>query len=106
MSRRLIDHNIHTGISTYHHYDHSTGQTHIESTQDVKSIIDNNKRLQNQTSSDMGRKNGLMLWATIPNNVIVKLKQEEGIDVFNKDDLKKLERLLDRNPEYKYLKVC
>ena len=54
----------------------------------------------------MGRKNGLMLWATIPNNVIVKLKQEEGIDVFNKDDLKKLERLLDRNPEYKYLKVC
>ena len=105
MSRRLIDHNTYTGQSTWHHYDHGTGQTHIETTQDVQSILDNNKRIQNSNAADIGRKNGIMLFATIPNNVIVKLKQEKGIDVFNKDDYKKLERLIDRDPEYKYLRT-
>lgn len=105
MTRRLIDHNAFTGISTWHHYDHSTGKTHIESTQDVSKILDRNKRLQNDSSySDRGRKNDMMHLATIPNNVIVKLKQENGIDVFNKDDLPKLEKLL-QSSEYKYLRA-
>jgi hypothetical protein len=105
MARRLIDHNAFTGISTWHHYDHSTGKTHIESTQDVSRIIERNKRLQNDSSyADRGRKNDMMHLATIPNNVIVKLKNEHGVDCFNKDDLPKLEKLLQSN-EFKYLRA-
>ena len=105
MSRRLIDHNAFTGISTWHHYDHGTGKTHIESTQDVSRIIDRNKRLQNDSGyADRGRKRDMLHLATIPNNVIVKLKHENGIDVFNKDDLPKLEKLLNSS-EFKYLRA-
>jgi len=105
MSRRLIDHNAFTGISTWHHFDNGTGKTWIESTQDVSRIIERNKRLQNDSSySDRGRKNDMLHLATIPNNVIMKIKQDHNIDVFNKDDLKKLEKLL-QSSEYKYLRA-
>jgi len=103
MARRLIDHNAFTGCSTWHHYDHGTGKTWIETTQDVSRIIDNNKAQQN--SGVNSRRGDYWKFATVPNNVIVQLKNECGIDVFNKDDLPKLEKLIERDPEWRYLRT-
>jgi len=102
MSKRLLDYNPYTQTATYHYYDHATKQTHIETVQDTSAIIESNKRSinsgLNQTKGDYWH------FATIPNGVILKLKAEKGIDINNKDDLPKLERLIQRDPEYKYLR--
>jgi hypothetical protein len=42
--------------------------------------------------------------ATIPNNVILQLKKDYGIDVFEKDDLPRLEKLL-MSREFMYLRT-
>lgn len=105
MSKKILDWDAATRTKTVHHYDHSTGNTHIEVVQDVKPYLERNKRLQNDSSyGAKGKKNDFMHIATIPNNVIIKLKQEHGIDVFNKDDLPKLERLLNTR-EFMYLRT-
>lgn len=94
-----------TRSQTVHHFDHSTGKTYIEEKQDVSHIIKRNKELQNWDSYQAAQsRNEYKHIATIPNNVIIKLKKEYGIDVFNNDDLPRLERLLMSN-EFKYLRT-
>lgn len=105
MSKRILSYDQATKTKTIHHYDAQTDTTHIETVQDVSSIIDRNKNLQNEGSwQARAKKQEFVHIATIPNNVIVMLKQKHGIDVFNNDDLPKLERLLMSN-EFKYLRT-
>jgi hypothetical protein len=103
MNKKLIDYDPTTRTSTWHYYDHATGETHIETVQDTQNTIDINKAVAN---SGLNQKKGDMWWfARIPNGVIMKLKKEHGLDIFNKDDLKKVETLIMRDPEYRYLRT-
>ena len=105
MSKRLFDYNKQTGETEFFHHDHSTGKSYIETVQDVQPYIDRNIKLQNTPEyKERGKKQEFMHIATIPNNVIIKIKKDHNIDVFNSEDLPKLERLLMSN-EYKYLRT-
>lgn len=105
MSKKLLDYDPLTGIKTYHQYDHGTGLTHIEEVQDCSSILERNKRLQNDTSySYNGKKVDWFHFATVPNTVLYKFMTDYGLDYRNEDDLKKIERLL-QSREYMYLRT-
>ena len=105
MSKKILDYDAASKTTTYHHFDHSTGKTHIETVQDVQSYLKRNKELQRDGRGQArGRKMDFMHIATIPNAVIMKIKKEHNIDVFEKDELPKLERLL-QSSEYQYLRT-
>lgn len=48
MDSRVLDHNPETGITTYHHFDPITELSHLESVQDVSSLLDDNKAHANE----------------------------------------------------------
>lgn len=105
MTKRILDYDHASRTTTYHHFDHSSGKTHIETVQDVQAYLKRNKALQSDgRAQSRGRKMDFMHIATIPNAVIMKIKKDHNIDVFNKDDLPKLERLL-QSSEYRYLRT-
>lgn len=79
------------------------GNAHIETVQDCKPIIERNKRLQREYR-ERPQKGDYKHIATIPNVVLMKFKKEYGLDIFKKDDLPKIEKLLHSN-EFKYLRV-
>jgi hypothetical protein len=102
--KRLLDIEPLTGIQTFHEYDHQTGITTIERVQDVKPILDRNKRLANEDDyKKSGIKSSWMHGATIP-NVIIEKWLKEGIDVFNKDHWPRVRSKLNSS-EYRYLKT-
>jgi len=104
--KKLLDYDPLTGVSTYHEYDHSSKKTYITETQDVERFLDKNKRLANDSSyKQRGIKADHYHFATIPNVVIMQLKNDHNLDLFNKDDLKKIEKLLNFDPSFKYLKT-
>jgi len=106
MKKRMLGMNPLTRTYEYHYYDHATKQTVIETVQDVQPIIERNKKLANDGSyAARGKKADHFHIATIPNNVIVDLKDNHGIDIWNKDDLKKLEKLL-MSCEFRDLRTC
>ena len=112
--KRLIDRDPVTGKETWFHSDGSDGKHFfIEEIEDVSAIIEANKAIQNRYDGGAmgmnqvfrdGVKKGWAHVARIPNSVINKWKIEKGVDVFNKDHLKAVNRLLN-DPEWKYLRV-
>ena len=103
MEKRVLDYNPMTRETTYHYYDHATGQTHIETVQDCQNIIEKNKMEQS-----MGFNNARQDWfkfASVPNSVLLKWKRELNLDYMNKDDLPKIEKILMHDPEYRYLRT-
>jgi hypothetical protein len=93
-----------TGDKQYHHYDHQTEVTTIETVYNVQPVLEANKEKANDSSySKAGIKRGWWHYGTIPNGVIA-LWLKEGIDFYNEDHwgavLKKL-----RDPAYRYLKA-
>lgn len=102
MTKRILDHDPLTGVTTYHEYDPSTGKTHIESRQDVSKILDYTKRLAND--GDYKRKGIKEDWyhfASVPNVVLLELKEKYDLDWTVKEDLPKIEQVLQR--DYKKL---
>lgn len=101
--KKILDIDPHTGIKTFHEYDHSSGKTYISQEQDCESILEHNKRAQNSRSS-IDKKGDYYHFARVPLTVVMKWKQDYNIDVFNDDDMPKVERLLASN-EYRYLRT-
>ena len=98
MSKRLLDYDPLTGIKTFHHYDSTTNQTHIEQTQDVQKILDYTKSKANDSSyKRRGIKSDWYHFARVPNTVILELKNKYNLDVFDKHDLPKVEKVLQRD---------
>ena len=92
-------------MTTYFEYDAVTDNTTIHREQDVSTILDINKALQNDESiSKQGIKDGWWHYAKIPMIVIEKWLNEHGVDAFNKDHQKAVYRLLNQ-PEYRYIKT-
>lgn len=104
--KTLLDYDPLTGVRTYHEYDHSARKFYIHEEQDVSKILDKNKELANNSSyKQAGIKQDHYHFATIPNVVVMQLKNDLNLDVFNKDDLVKIEKLLNFDPSFKYLKT-
>jgi hypothetical protein len=105
MTRRLIDVDPLTRVATYHHYDHSTEETVLESVQDVAPIVERNKALQNADDKGWAPSRELRRAATIPDIIILKWRNELGIDVFNPDHWPAVKRLLN-DPEWRHLRTA
>jgi len=105
MSKRVVDYDPFTGVTTTFDYDPFSDTTYVGREQLIEPALDRNKALQNDTEySRKGIKNDWWHEAFIPNVIIEKWKNEFGVDVFNKDHVKKVKKLLN-SPEYKYLKT-
>lgn len=105
MTKRILDIDPLSRETTIHHYDDMEKKTYIEVVQDIEPFLERNKKLQlTPEYQARGKKQDFMHIATIPNNVIIILKEKHGVDVFNKDDLPKLEKLL-QSSEFKYLRT-
>ena len=105
MTKRVLDYNPHTGMTTYFDYDHATGSTLVGYEQDISPILERNKILQNEDRyTKEGMKNDWWHYASYPAIVIEKWMKEYGVNVFDKNHQKKVFELTNR-PEYRYLKT-
>jgi hypothetical protein len=105
MTKRIVDYDPFTGMTTTFDYDFSSNTTYVGREQDFSLLLDANKALQNDESySKQGIKSEWWHMAKIPNIVIEKWKNEKGIDVLNKDHWPAVKRLLN-DPEYRWLKT-
>lgn len=105
MARRLVDYDPMSREATYHHYDHSTKKTHIETVQDISQVIERNKALQNTSEyKRQGIKQDMMHFATVPNAVLMKIMKEHHISPFKKEDMPKWEKVLSSS-DYRYLRT-
>jgi hypothetical protein len=105
LTKRVVDYNPYTGITTTVDYCHASDTTIIGTEQDVSSLLDFNKKLQNDDDyTKKGIKDGWWHYATYPPIIINKWLAEFGVNVFNKDHQKKVLELTNR-PEYRYLKT-
>lgn len=100
--KRLLDYDPLTRTQTFHEYDHSSGKTVIETVQDVRGILDHNKRLANDSSyKARGIKQDYYHFATVPNGVLMELIEKYHLDWQRADDLPAIEKILQR--DYKKL---
>lgn len=105
MAKRILDYNPITGETVNFDYDHAQDKIHITHEQNVNHLLDGNKRLQNSDDyTRKGMKKDMLHYASIPNTLIIKWKNELGIDVFSKEHRSRLFKLLN-SPEYRYLKT-
>ena len=102
--KKVLDHDPLTHTTQYHHYNNLTGETTIETVQDVEPYLELAKTLRNDESySKKGIKESFWHYATIPNSVIEQIRQKHGLNVFEPNDSKAVFKVL--NSEYPALKV-
>lgn len=89
------------GVSTFE--DDYDGRLQVHYQQDVEPILEYTKRLRNDGLTDYGIKQDLWHYAQIPPVIILEMRFKHGVDVFNKDHLKRVFELINR--EYPYLKT-
>ena len=98
----FIDKHPISGVETYvDQNEDSAFRIHYQ--QDVEPTIDYAKALRNDSLTDSGIKRDMWHYASIPPVVIMKMRFEYGVDVFNRNHQKRLFELL--NSEFKYLKT-
>lgn len=101
MSKRLLEYDPVTGISTWFDGDGHNGFK-VAQTQDVQPILERNKRLANDESyKRKGIKEDWYHFATVPVTVLHEILMKYNLDWANKDDLPKIEKILQR--DYKKL---
>jgi hypothetical protein len=105
MSRRLLDYDAESGVQTWHSYDQATEVTTIETVQDVEPWIEAAKELQKDDDyKRRGMKNEWLHVACIPIGVQYKWLKEHGVDVYKREHLPKVKRLLN-DPDWRYLRT-
>jgi len=105
MTRRLLEADPVTGVVEYHHYDAATDHTVIETVQDLAPVLERNKSLQNADDRGWSPSRDLRRAATIPDIIVLKWRNDYGIDVFNRDHWAAVKRLLN-DPEWRYLRTA
>jgi len=104
--KRFVDYDPVSGITTYSDYESATDTLKVGyEFESVAPALDHNKALQNdeQYTKD-GIKAGWWHYAHIPISLIHKWQVEEGINVLDKNDERKVFQKLN-SPEYRYLKT-
>ena len=105
MDKRLLNYDALTGLFTWHSYDALTDETIISYTADSTPILDVNKKLANDSEySKDGIKDEFWHYATIPVEVQMDWLINLGVDIYRKEDAKKVSNLLN-DPDYLYLKT-
>jgi len=105
MSKRVLDYDPTSGITTYFDYDPHNDTTLIYHEQDVTPILEMNKAMANDGDIwKEGVKNSWAHYAQIPNIVVQKWLNEHGVNLYDKNHQKAVFRLLN-DPEYRYLKT-
>ena len=89
------------GVETWE--DMYDGKLQVHYRQDVEPLLEYTKRSRNDGLTDHGIKNDLWHYAQIPPVVILEMRFKHGLDVFNRDHLKKVFALI--NSEYPHLKM-
>jgi hypothetical protein len=105
--KRLLSRDPEYGIAEWFHYDHVTGDVHIETVQDVEPILDNNRAQANDEEfTKDGIKDGMWRYASIPIVVQMRWLAEYGMKDWplKPGNEKLLFRLLN-SPDWKYLKT-
>jgi hypothetical protein len=105
MIRRMLECDPLTGVAEYHHYDAASDRTVIETVQDVAPVLERNKVLQNGDDAGWSQSRDLRRAATIPDIIILKWRNEYGIDVFNRNHWPAVKKLLN-DPEWRYLRTA
>ena len=105
MSKRILDYDPFSGITTTFDYIESEDRTVIGREQDCSLILEANKVLQNEDEVwKRGVKQSWAHYCQVPNIIIEKWKKDHGVDFFNKDHEKAWLKLVNQ-PEYRYLKT-
>lgn len=105
MPKRLLDYDPVTGLKTYHEYDHQTRKTTIGyEHDDLSPVLDWNHDQETSGLHDRQRKKDIWHCATIPEAIILKWRTEEGLDIYNPNHWKGLQKKLN-DPEWKYLRT-
>lgn len=91
------------GLEQHQDSTYGDNRLQIHYRQDVEPVLELNKVERNNGLTDHGIKNDIWLYARIPPVVILKFKYEHGLDIFNKNHLKRVFELI--NTEYPYLKT-
>lgn len=92
------------GMRRHVSFDESTGLTVVRTTQDVEPILEANKVLYNEDGGGWSPTREMRRVASIPLVVVHKWLQE-GINIFDKNDRRKvLQRLND--PEWRHLRTA
>lgn len=108
MTRRLLDYDPLTGMTTWFDYEKSTDTMAITNEQApsiVNNVLDSNAHMRHDDDySRQGIKDDWWHYARIPNGVILEMKEKFGADLLApKPDWKYVLKVLNR--EYPHLKV-
>lgn len=98
----LVD--IVDGMETYLGFDESDGKAYLRTAIDVEPIIERNKALQNSDGAGWSPTREWKHVAEVPLGVVLQWKQDLGVDVFDKNHMPRVIRLLN-DPEWRYLRV-
>lgn len=102
--KKLFDYNPLTGLKQVFHHDPVTEESVIETTQDVEPYLEIAKAARNNEAySDDGIKAGWWHLAYLPDSIILKMYNEDGVNVYDRNDWPKLSQLLE--DKYSYFKM-
>jgi hypothetical protein len=104
MDKRLLDFDPFTGLITYHYYDETTDESHLETIQAESQLnkeLEATKELKNDEEyTRKGMKDDMLHYAHIPSGVLMEWFAK-GVDI---KDRKELIKWVNK-PEYAYLKT-
>ncbi|HEX3862106.1 MAG TPA: hypothetical protein VHY35_10485 [Stellaceae bacterium] len=94
-----------TGAVETFEYDETEDKAYIHRTADVSSIIESNKKRQNDgTNGYTDKDRDMVHMAHIPIDIIYLWLTKYGVDIYNKNHMPAVKRLLNSN-EWRYLRV-
>ena len=100
--KRILDQ--YGGTLEYFHYDDQTDTMAIETVEDVEYAVEGAKAMRNDSEiTKKGIKDGWWHVAHIPDSIILKMKFEDGVDVYDRNDWAKVGQLL--NDKYAAFKL-
>jgi hypothetical protein len=103
--KRLLDYDPMTQVAVWHDYDSVTDKTTISEVQNCRPSIERGKMLQKEEAyTRKGIKNSFQHAATIPIGVQYEWLRRYGVNIFDKNHIKRVESLLN-DPEWMYLRT-
>ena len=102
--KRLLDHDPLTGVTEIYHDDEMTGDWAIETRQDITPQLEAARDMRNNPEeSRNGIKNGFWHYCHIPNLIMNKMINEDGVNPLDPNNARKVGQLIDS--KYEYLKL-